>query len=94
MATYVTLMNFTEQGARDIKGSPARYEAFKSTAEGLGLTVKSALWTVGAYDVVMISEGSEEAMMKATLKLASQGNVKTQTLRAFNAPEMRKLATG
>jgi len=94
MATYVTLMNFTDQGVRDIKGSPARYEVFKSLAEGLGLRVTNALWTVGAYDVVMISEGSEEAMMKATLKLASQGNVKTQTLRAFNAAEMRNLSAG
>lgn len=93
MATYVTLVNLTEQGARHIAESPARYEAFKSMAEGLGVVIKSVHWTQGAYDLVLISEGTEEAMTLSTLKMAALGNVRTQTLRGFSAAEMRELVS-
>jgi uncharacterized protein with GYD domain len=36
MATFITLMNFTDQGIRNVKDSPARYEAFRTVAEKLG----------------------------------------------------------
>ena len=91
MPTFITLANFTEQGARNIKDSPDRFEAFKSLAEGLGVKVKSVHWTEGAYDIVLVTEGPEDAVMAATLKTASLGNVRTQTLRAFTAAEMRQL---
>lgn len=90
MPTFVTLANFTEQGARTIKDSPDRFEAFKALAEGLGVKVKSVHWTEGAYDIVLISEGPEDAVMAAALKTASLGNIRTQTLRAFTAAEMRQ----
>ena len=91
MPAFITLATFTEQGARNIKDSPARYEAFKSAAEAAGVTVKSVHWTTGAYDIVIVSEGPEEAVMKLALKTAALGNVKTQTLRGFSPAEMRKL---
>lgn len=90
MATYITLANFTEQGARSIKESPERFEAFKAQAEAAGVSIKSVHWTTGAYDIVLITEGSEEAMMSLTLKTAALGNIRTQTLRGFTAAEMRK----
>jgi len=90
MPTFVTLANFTEQGARKIKESPDRFEAFKALAEGLGVKIKSVHWTEGAYDIVLITEGTEEAVMAAALKTASLGNIRTQTLRAFSAAEMRQ----
>jgi uncharacterized protein with GYD domain len=92
MPSYVTLANFTDQGARNIKDSPERFEAFKATAEGLGVTVKNVLWTTGAYDIVLVLDGPEDAVMTATMKVCALGNVRTQTLRGFSAAEMRKLA--
>jgi uncharacterized protein with GYD domain len=89
MATYVTLVNFTDQGIRNIKDSPTRYEAFKATAEKLGVAVRTTLWTQGAYDLVMITEGTEEAQTALSLKTASAGNVRTQTLRGFTLGEFR-----
>jgi uncharacterized protein with GYD domain len=91
MPAYITLANFTDQGARAIKDSPDRFEAFKALAEGSGVTIKSVHWTTGAYDIVLVTEGSEEALMGLNLKMASLGNVRTQTLRAFSISEMRKL---
>lgn len=94
MPAYITLANFTEQGARSIKDSPDRFDAFKAQAEAAGVTIKSVHWTTGAYDIVLVTEGPEEAMMALTLKTAAQGNIRTQTMRGFTAAEMRKALAG
>ena len=94
MPAYITLGNFTDQGARAIKDSPERFDAFKALAEGAGVTIKSAHWTTGAYDLVLVSEGPEDALMTLNLKTAALGNVHTQTLRGFSITEMRKLVAG
>jgi uncharacterized protein with GYD domain len=93
MPAYITLANFTDQGARTIKDSPERFEAFKSLAESAGVTVKSVHWTTGAYDIVLVSEGPEDAVMALNMKMAALGNIRTQTLRGFSISEMRKLVT-
>ena len=93
MPAYITLANFTEQGARNIKDSPERFEAFKSLAESAGVSVKSVHWTTGAYDMVLVSEGPEEAVMTLNLKMAALGNIRTQTLRGFAPAEMRKFVS-
>ncbi|MCI4427595.1 MAG: GYD domain-containing protein [Burkholderiales bacterium] len=94
MPAYITLANFTDQGARTIKDSPERFEAFKALAEGAGVTIKSVHWTTGAYDIVVVAEGPEDAMMTLNMKMAAMGNIRTQTLRGFSVSEMRKLVTG
>ena len=91
MPAYITLANFTEQGARNIKESPQRYEAFRAAAEAAGVSIKSVHWTTGAYDIVIVSEGPEDAVLTLALKTAALGNVRTQTLRGFSVSEMRKL---
>ena len=91
MATYVVLVNFTDQGIRNVKESPKRYQAFKATAEALGVRQKDAWWTIGAYDVVTVMEGEEDAVTAALLKLGTLGNVRTQTLRAYNLDEFSKI---
>ena len=93
MPTYVTLANFTDQGIRNVKESPDRLGAFKAMAEKLGISVKSVHYTVGSYDIVTVVEGSDEAVTAALLKLGSLGNIRTQTLRAFSADEMKAIIT-
>jgi uncharacterized protein with GYD domain len=94
MPSFITLAKLTDQGARAIKDSPERFEAFKSMAEAAGVSVKSAYWTTGAYDMVLVTEGAEDALMSLNLKMAALGNVRTQTLRGYTATEMRKLVGG
>jgi uncharacterized protein with GYD domain len=94
MPAFITLANFTNQGARTIKDSPDRFEAFKSLAEGAGVTIKSVHWTTGAYDIVLVAEGPEDALMTLNMKMAALGNIRTQTLRGFTITEMRKLVAG
>jgi uncharacterized protein with GYD domain len=89
MPAFITLANFTDQGARTIKESPDRFEAFKSLAEAAGVTIKSVHWTTGAYDIVLVTEGPEEAVLSLALQTAALGNIRTQTLRGFSASEMR-----
>ena len=93
MATFVILLKFTDQGIRDVKESPRRYDAFRVMAEKLGVTVKSGYYTVGRYDLVVVLEGSDEAVTAAVLKAASLGNVKSETLRGFSVEEMRKIVS-
>ncbi len=91
MAMFISLCNFTDQGIRNVKESPKRAEAFKAAATKMGVTVKEICWTIGPYDLVVVTEGTEEAVMASLLKVSTLGNVRSQTLRAFNASEFGKL---
>ena len=92
MATYVTLYNFTEQGFKNIKDTVKRVEAVTKAASQVGIKLKEVLWVQGQYDLVAITEVSDEVAATAyglsNLKL---GNVRTQTMRAFTAAEMEKI---
>jgi uncharacterized protein with GYD domain len=91
MATFISLVNFTDQGIRGVKDSPKRAEAVKAVAKKLGVTVKEIYWTVGRYDVVVVFEGEDEAVTSTLLKIGSLGNVRSETLRAFSAVEMGRI---
>lgn len=89
MATYIVLSNFTEQGIRSIKDTIKRSDAVREMATKMGVTAKSIYWTIGNYDVVATFEApNDEAMTALSLALSAQGNVRTQTLRAFSKDEM------
>ena len=89
MPKFVTLVNLTDQGVKNIKESPQRFEAFKAMADQSGITIESVYYTQGQYDMVTIMEGSDEATMVGFLKLVSLGNARTQTMRAFSVEEMK-----
>jgi uncharacterized protein with GYD domain len=92
MVTYVVLAKFTEQGIRNAKDSPKRADAFKEMAKTFGVTVKEIVWTQGRYDIVTIVEAPDEASaLSLNLSLAALGNVRTETLRAFSAAEMKQI---
>ena len=92
MVTYVVLGNFTDQGARNVKDSPKRADAFKEMAKTFGVTVREIVWTQGRYDVVTVLEAPDEAAaMSLSLSLSALGNVRTETLRAFSAADMTKI---
>ncbi|MCH8079949.1 MAG: GYD domain-containing protein [Proteobacteria bacterium] len=91
MATFIALMNFTDQGIRNVKESPDRYKKFRVMAEERGVTFKDVYWTVGQYDMVVVLEGTDEAVTTALLKLGSLGNVRSQTLRGYSADEFKSI---
>lgn len=91
MATFISLINFTEQGMRNIKDSPEHYEAFQAMAEEMGLKVKCVYYTVGHYDMVLVVEGSDEAASAVLVQVGLLGEVRSQTLRGFSVDEMKKI---
>lgn len=85
MALYVTLYNFTDQGIRAVKESPARLKAGIEQAEKAGMKVVGAYYTQGPYDLVIISEASDEDAATAfALSIGALGNVRTLTMRAWD----------
>jgi len=60
-------------------------------AKKLGVTLKDYYMTVGHYDVVIVLDGDDEAVATALLKVASLGNVRSETLRAFSETEMGRI---
>lgn len=90
MPTYVALLNWTEQGMKNVKDTVDRYEEGRQSLEQLGATVREIFWTVGPYDLVATVDAPDDATASAALlALASEGNVRSLTLRAFTADEMR-----
>lgn len=90
MATYVVLLDWTEQGVGSFKDSVDRYEAAERLFEGVGVRFRDVYWTLGSHDIVSIIDAPDaETLAAALLRLSSQGNLRTTTLRAFSAEEMR-----
>lgn len=92
MATYISLVNYTEQGIKAIKDSPNRVNAVRALAERLGGTMPQIFLTMGSYDLVAISEfADDETAAKFVLAIGSGGNVRTTTMRAFDEGQMREI---
>jgi uncharacterized protein with GYD domain len=92
MATYVSLIHFTDQGIRNIKEGPARLDAAKKAYQAAGGELKAFYLSLGRYDAVIIGEGpSDEATATLALSLGSLGNVRSETMRVFTEAEYRKI---
>jgi uncharacterized protein with GYD domain len=92
MATYVVLIHFTDQGIRGVKDSPKRAAAFKAAAKKAGVTVKAFYWTLGKYDMISILEAPNvEAVTAVGLSVGKLGNVRTETLQAFDRTGMEAI---
>ncbi len=92
MATFIVLANFSEQGIKNVKQSIERADAFKQMAAKAGATVKDIYWTLGSHDVVAVCEAPDDETATAlSLSVASRGNVRSETMRAFTFDEMKKI---
>jgi len=92
MATYITLLSYTDQGARNIKEAPQRVGAAKAAVESVGGKWLGYYLTMGEYDGLAITEApSDEIYATIVLAIASQGNIRTTTLKAFDAEEMAQI---
>jgi len=92
MATYVILIQFTDQGIRNIKDTVKRGDAAIAEAEKMDMKIVDEFWTMGAYDgVVTLEAPNDETVSAFILKIGSLGNVKGHTLRAFRRSEMENI---
>ena len=89
MPTYVSLLNFTDQGIRTIGDTLNRSQRAAEAAEKYGARFEQLYWTVGPYDIVTIIEApDDESVTALLLEVGSWGAVRTTTLRAFDREEM------
>jgi uncharacterized protein with GYD domain len=92
MPTYVVLYKFTEQGAKDIKGTLKRAREARAENEKRGFKTLGVYWTQGRYDLVAVVDApDEQSMLKGLFSVAGAGNVRSETLRAFTEGEMEKV---
>jgi uncharacterized protein with GYD domain len=92
MATYILLVNWTDQGIKTVKDSPKRLEAGRALAKRFGCEVKEFYLTIGSYDSLSLLEApDDEAVAKYLLSPGSQGNLRTTTLKAIPESSYRAI---
>ena len=92
MPTYIALLSYTQKGMENIKESPSRLDKAREAIKSAGGQLKGFYLTMGGYDAVSIFEAPDDAAYaKTILSIASKGNIKTQTLKAFTEDEYRKI---
>jgi uncharacterized protein with GYD domain len=95
MATYISLVNWTDQGIKSIKDSPGRLEGARELARKSGCEMRDFYLTIGAADmVVMIEAPDDESVARFSLALASGGNIRTTTMKAFPEDAYRRIIAG
>jgi uncharacterized protein with GYD domain len=91
MASYITLISWTDQGIKNFKDTIDHYEAAREAMASMGVSFKDVYWTVGAYDIVGIVDApGDETATAALLAVGGQGNIRT-AVRAFSADEMKSV---
>src|SRR5436309_15001507 len=92
MATYLALLNWTDQGIRNVKEGPARARKAAALAEQTGCKLVAVFLTMGQYDLAARLEAPDDtAVARFALSLGTLGNVRTTTMRAFTMEEMETL---
>jgi len=90
MPIYITLVNYTQKGIENVKESPKRLDVAKKAFQRVGAELKEFYLVMGRYDIILVTEApNDETVAKASLTLASQGSVRTETFRAFKEDEYR-----
>ncbi len=89
MQTYIFLVNFTDQGMRNIKDTIKRAHAYEDMAKKSGAVLKVLCWTFGRYDVIAVFEApDDESATALSFSVSSLGSVRNEILRAFSFEEM------
>lgn len=93
MPRYISLLRFTDQGAKNLKKSTTRAHAFDALAAKAGVKVEGQYWTLGEYDgVLIVSADDQQKVLGMLAALAAQGNVRTETMQAFVDKEFDAIA--
>jgi uncharacterized protein with GYD domain len=92
MATYLALLNWTDQGVRNVKEAPGRARRAAELAEQTGCKLVAAFMTMGPYDLAVRLEAPDDtAVARFMLALGALGNVRTTTMKAFTMEEFEAI---
>ena len=91
MPTYIILSKWTDQGIRNVDQVADRERSAKRAAADMS-GAHTVYFTLGEYDAVNIVEAPDETAAAAyALEIASHGNIRTTTMRAFTEAEFLAL---
>ena len=94
MPTYLIQSQWTDQGIRNVKESAKRLELGKKKLKEMGGEIKAFYLTTGSYDMLAVVDVPNDATLAAHLLwLGSQGNLRTQTVKAFTEDEFRTIVS-
>ncbi len=92
MPAYVSLVQWTEEGIKRYRDSAERMQNFTALVERSGGRVVEFRYTVGDYDMVAITEfDDEQSGIAVLLQTGALGFVRTKTMLAYTAQEMREI---
>jgi uncharacterized protein with GYD domain len=95
MPTYIALLRWTPQGIQNVKQSPSRLEATRKGFEAAGVKMKDFYLVTGQYDMIAVLDAPDDvALAKALLNSTAQGNIRTETCRAFTEDEYQQIIGG
>ena len=95
MAMYVVLVPFTQQGAETMKAAPIRIWAARQAVEDAGGKLHAVYYTMGRFDAVAILEAPDDVTAsRLALATGMEGNIRTETLKAFNEEEFADILAG
>jgi uncharacterized protein with GYD domain len=95
MPAYIVLVNYTDQGMRNMKEAFKRLKGLEQAMQAVNGRKIGVWWTLGPYDLVFIAEApDDETISRLLLATAMQGNARTMTMRAFSEEEMERIVQG
>lgn len=94
MVRYLSLITFTDKGITNVSKSLNRAISFRSAVESKGGKVLNQYWALGDVDGCVIFECPDDNTAAALLlHLGKEDNIRTKTLRVFDAPEFEKIVS-
>jgi uncharacterized protein with GYD domain len=91
MATFVVLHKWTDKSFEAMK-DPNVGEEIKKIVKEMGAEIKGWYMLMGQYDEMCILEAPDaETVAKLVISLTAKYGGKTETMRAFNEEEAKKL---
>ena len=92
MPNYVILLNWTDQGIKNVKDTVKRAKSFETAIAKVGGRSIGLYYTLGKHDLVAIVEApTDEAIASVMFSTGSLGNVRTKTLKAFSTSEVASI---
>jgi uncharacterized protein with GYD domain len=92
MPTYITLVEYTEEGIANMNESPRRLQQAREVSNAHGGELDQFFLTMGEYDAVTVSTfPDDESYATAILHIAQSGAVRTKTLKGFTEAEYRDI---
>ena len=92
MVRFLSLISFTDKGIGDVSKSLQRAADFRSAVESKGGKVLSQYWALGNVDgCVMFESPDDQTAAALLLKLGKEDNVRTSTMRVFDAEEFASI---